>query len=839
MARDYIESLEFRISGLADDAFEVFRMEGREAISQLFNFEVDLVADDPELAIESLPGKAATLEIIHRDEVRPMHGIVGGFRQGAVTERGRYLYHATLVPRLSLLDLSRQNQIHGTSGQVNVVDVIRNEITADSLRGPGAAVSGRLGASDLEMRIAQVYPQRDYLAQYQESDFDFISRLAEEYGIFYFFEHHSGRDVVVFGDSRTAFAPADGNADLTYKRVSGLLAGEANIVSDFAYSADPLPYKVVLRDYNYRLPHISLTAEAEIDPNGHGVVVEHGDHFRTPEEGATLARVRAEEIRAHGQRYRGTSNCLWLSAGHQFTLSDHFRMSYNTRYLVIAITHSATRAVDGIADVTGGRLESSYTNAFEALPHMVEFRPKRLTPRPMMGGLYNATIDAEGTGSRAEIDDQGRYKIRQNFDLRDEADGKASMYVRKAEPYGGANEGMHFPLLKGTEVVVACVNGDPDRPIILGAVPNPRNQSVITATEQTSNRIRTTSGSMIQIDDGTPTNGGGSGAGGGAASPVLEPQRVLDQPSVALDAPRPQANSLSDASRIMLKTTGSSSSSTADDNYLRMGTVVSPTATGYDGYDDSTTALTKADGIFLYTPGDQNSLVKGGSYRKTYSTLRDVSDNATHIAKSKFGVKSKRVGISATSSEPSDTDTVGDSSIGEEKSVSWNDGDIQIESAGDLVQNIGGSLNTSVKGQNYTTIEGTAVALNLGKSTVEVFIGHKTSTMIGWENSFSLAGKLSLFIGPSLSISAALALEIKSGINLEAVFGYKITLRTGVTEINQLKTDFNSLRAKAGAMMVDAISLLAESSAMHVGSIGLTASTQTLQTTVNGLKVDI
>lgn len=170
MARDYIESLEFRISGLADDAFEVFRMEGREAISQLFNFEVDLVADDPELAIESLPGKAATLEIIHRDEVRPIHGIVGGFRQGAVTERGRYLYHATLVPRLSLLDLSRQNQIHGTSGQVNVVDVIRSEITADSLRGPGAAVSGRLGASDLEIRIAQVYPQRDYLAQYQESD---------------------------------------------------------------------------------------------------------------------------------------------------------------------------------------------------------------------------------------------------------------------------------------------------------------------------------------------------------------------------------------------------------------------------------------------------------------------------------------------------------------------------------------------------------------------------------------------------------------------------------------------------------------------------------------------
>ena len=119
-----------------------------------------------------------------------------------------------------------------------------------------------------------------------------------------------------------------------------------------------------------------------------------------------------------------------------------------------------------------------------------------------MAGLSNAVVDASGSGQRAELDATGRYKIRQQFDQRGEGDGQASRYMRKAEPYGGANTGMHFPLLKGTEVVLACVNGDPDRPIIVGVLSNDQHRSVTTYKSPTVNRIRTTSGVVVEINDG-------------------------------------------------------------------------------------------------------------------------------------------------------------------------------------------------------------------------------------------------------------------------------------------------------------------------------------------------
>ena len=253
----------------------------------------------------------------------------------AATPQGQYVYRMVMVPRLKRLALSRQNQIHGTATPVSVSDVLAHELTGDDLKGsPASVVSGRLGLGDFELRLTQSYPKRDYIVQFDESDFDFISRLCEHYGIFYFFSHESGRDVAVFGDSLVAFPTIAGPSSIAYRTASGLANTTAAGVFRFAGGANLLPAQVCLRDYNYRIPNLALEIDETVDPSGHGVVVEYGAHFRTPQEGRDLARVRAQELAARKMVFEGSSDSLHLTAGAVFDLSDHFRSDFNAGYLV-------------------------------------------------------------------------------------------------------------------------------------------------------------------------------------------------------------------------------------------------------------------------------------------------------------------------------------------------------------------------------------------------------------------------------------------------------------------------------------------------------------------------
>jgi type VI secretion system secreted protein VgrG len=144
---------------------------------------------------------------------------------------------------------------------------------------------------------------------------------------------------------------------------------------------------------------------------------------------------------------------------------------------------------------------SSYHNEFLAIPASVTFRPPRSTPRPVVPGTLNAKIDASGSGQYAELDDQGRYKVKIPFDRSDLQDGNASRFMRMAQPYAGENMGMHFPLHKGTEVVLTHINGDPDRPLIAAAVPNPQTASTVAGGNQSQSVIRTGGGNAISLED--------------------------------------------------------------------------------------------------------------------------------------------------------------------------------------------------------------------------------------------------------------------------------------------------------------------------------------------------
>jgi hypothetical protein len=260
-----------------------------------------------------------------------------------------------------------------------------------------------------------------------------------------------------------------------------------------------LPAKLHVNDYNYRKPSLNLSAEAEVLARGRGDVHIYGEHFRTPEEGKELARIRAEELLCHEKRFHGESTIPFLRPGYSFELQNHYRESFNQQYLTIELEHEGSQVGYLLAGIQEGlaKVEEQpyYRNSFVTIPSEVQYRHPKTTEKPTFNGTINARIDAEGSGQYAELDDQGRYKVRLPFDINDEhKDGKASHWLRMAQPYAGENQGMHFPLHKNTEVLLTFVEGNPDRPIIAGAIPNPENASPVTSANQTKSVIGTGKG---------------------------------------------------------------------------------------------------------------------------------------------------------------------------------------------------------------------------------------------------------------------------------------------------------------------------------------------------------
>jgi type VI secretion system VgrG family protein len=525
------DNFRFEVQPSPDDsspaAFRVAGFDGEEEISRNYRFEIDLICEDPNVDLAKLIHRKATLTLSF-NQTQKVHGIIGAIELGGNPSPGIYTYHAVLVPGMAKLALSEQSQIYGTNGEINVVDVVTTELTGSNARGTADASAARIDPAFIDFILPNIndYPKRDYIVQHQESDLDFVSRLLEHYGIFYFFDHSLEQEKLVLGDNNAVFGAVQSTggsygeaggpaATLSFDQPTGRIPHGDTTVHELIRKRRPLPRTLILRDYNYRVPQgmggkpMYLHAEAVVDPDGHGVVVGYGDHFRNHDEGQMLAKVRAQEMACTQETFTGTSDCYTFSTGHFFTLEDHFSDACNQKYLITKIRHQGGNRYR-LDDPNSTAEEFAYRNEFTAIPAGTPYRPERRTPKPVVHGLMNAHVDAAGVGSRAEIDGEGRYKIRLPLDLAGSSDGMGSRYMRMTQPFSGGTSdsgnpsGFQFPLLKGTEVVCCCVNGDPDRPIIAGTVPNPKTRSPVSQENSTKNIIRTASGIRMEFDDGQP-----------------------------------------------------------------------------------------------------------------------------------------------------------------------------------------------------------------------------------------------------------------------------------------------------------------------------------------------
>lgn len=457
----------------------VRRVEGYERISSLYRFDVALAQRHGEAAPidpDDVIGSSVTVAFFDEGgaELRRINGVVTAVRLRTDGLTPHPAYDLEIKPTAHRLE-------HFTTQEI-FMDMTVPEIIAEKLKRHHLE-----GYYDL--RTTGDYPKREFVVQYKESDLAFISRIAEHAGLAYWFEQGDDGETMVFSDHNGAFE--------SFGEVPYVATGDASGVFDLATRSCTVPGLHVVSDYNYRRPELDLGVAVPLDaPGTVGGFVEYGSHHKSPEEGNALAKIRAEEAQCRRRQHDGKSAVAGLGAGMVFHLDDHPFVGSDS-LLVIEVRHhfEQTFGTDD-ADTQG------YRNELLAIPAAHTYRPPRTTPRPRIYGVVSGIVqpgpDGE-VGGVARLDDQGRYTVQFHYDTTQAGEKKASRPVRMAQPFAGTEEGMHFPLAPGTEVLLIFIDGDPDRPIIVGALANPHTPSPVTATNSEVNRIQTASGVLIQF----------------------------------------------------------------------------------------------------------------------------------------------------------------------------------------------------------------------------------------------------------------------------------------------------------------------------------------------------
>lgn len=458
---------------------------GREAVSELFEITVFLSVDDAGAA-EDMVGTKLSL-VVHGEPVTHFHGIVAAV--DVLDEQAtRALVSVLFVPKLYLLGLSRHSRMFT---DMRVPDVIEKVLT-----------DAGLGGDDFELRLSGSYDPEEHICQVRESDLAFVSRWLEHEGIHYYFEHTDSAAKLVVTDQNNGASLREG--PVRYDPGAGGDHSALETFQRFASRKRLMPQRVTMRDYDDANPSLDVVGETAAYADGSATVVVHGDdRFFAPGRGATLSAVRAERIAIEQAPIEAAGRVFGMRSGYPFELEGHDIDALNQAYLCAELVHTANlRATTAdLARLTGLEVGVEYRCDVRASLATAVFRPRRKTARPRLFGYESGVVEGPADSDYAQIDDRGRYHVKLNLDETDLAGDACSTWLRMMQPHAGAPEGMHFPLRKGTEVMVAFLRGDPDRPIIAGAIPNALTPSVVTSDNHTQNVIHTGSDNHIEIED--------------------------------------------------------------------------------------------------------------------------------------------------------------------------------------------------------------------------------------------------------------------------------------------------------------------------------------------------
>lgn len=468
-----ITSVELTIDGVGD-TLHVARFRGTEEISSLYCFEIDLVSENHELAFDDIVGARAllTMNAAERAEDRYLHGVVSDFEQGAEGKR-LAVYRAVVVPEMWRLDQKQDFRIFQAMSTPAIIEKVLND--------------AGLTASAVDDRLQGSYRTHEYRVQYRESDWAFILRLMEEEGIFCFFEHAEGRHTLVLGDSPTAHSPIIGDSTVIFRPPAGAQVSSEHIAT-FRYRQTVRPGKVTLRDYDFKRPDLDLESAAEGATDGVIEVYDYPGEYVEPADGSALANRRLEQWESIRRTATAESGCMRLTTGHTFTLAEHHRGDFNRGYMITRIEHECVQPVGDHSDVA-----MRYHNHFVCMPDDLPYRPPHRTPKPKIFGVQTAIVVGP-PGEEIYPDEHARVKVQFHWDRVGRSDENSSCWIRVSQVWAGAGWGaMQIPRI-GQEVVVDFLEGDPDRPLIVGRVYHGANvPPYVLPAEKTKSTIKSES----------------------------------------------------------------------------------------------------------------------------------------------------------------------------------------------------------------------------------------------------------------------------------------------------------------------------------------------------------
>jgi type VI secretion system secreted protein VgrG len=444
--------IEINIQGVEKDELVLEAFSGTEEISRPYEFKLRLLSTKLNVDMQELLRKQATvtLQLSGDSQKRYFHGSFASFRQTEQVQEDLVVYEAVLVPSIWFLSLDQDCRIFQNQSVPEIVEAV--------LKGAGI--------TDFNLKTTKSYPKREYCVQYRESNLNFISRLLEEEGIFYYSVHEETKHTITFHDH------SEGLESCPYQPKAACgFTQEALGPEDLIWNFDRLEQvhtgKVTLRDYDFEKPRNSLETTVSGSGKDKEEIYNYPGSYVEQDDGYRYARLRLEEREGRQLVVDGTSRCRAFCPGYSVKVQNHYRKDTNGDYVLISVSHE-------ILDTTYRSSQNAahtYQNSFRVIPKATPYRPPLRTIKPVVQGSQTAVVVGPN-GDEIWVDKYGRVKVQFHWDRIGKKDENSSCWVRVAQTWAGKNWGWVTIPRMGQEVLIDFLEGDPDRPIITGRVYN-------------------------------------------------------------------------------------------------------------------------------------------------------------------------------------------------------------------------------------------------------------------------------------------------------------------------------------------------------------------------------
>ena len=445
---------------LGDDVLLFQHMSAKEQLGRLFEYQLEVISTDANIKLDDLLGQNVTVRLkLTNSDSRFFNGYVSRFCFVGL-EENYYSYQITLRPWLWFLTRTANCRIFQNQ---KAPDIIK-QIFRDQ------------GFSDFEDKLTATYRTWEYCVQYRETDFNFVSRLMEQEGMYYYFKQENGKHTLVLADSIEAHEAVTDYSELPYFPPEESLRRERDHIFDWFVAQEVQPGSYALNDFDFEKPKADLNAKLK-QPYGHAVdqfeVYDYPGEYVEKADGDEYVRKRVEELHAQYEQAHGQGNARGLTVGCLFSLTQFPRNDQNKEYLITSATYELQSDEYGSASSGGG--EQIFMCQFTAIDSSQPFRTPRISPKPVVQGPQTAIVVGP-KGEEIYTDKHGRVKVQFHWDREGKADENSSCWIRVSQAWAGKTWGAIVLPRIGQEVVVDFLEGDPDHPLITGRVYNEINK---------------------------------------------------------------------------------------------------------------------------------------------------------------------------------------------------------------------------------------------------------------------------------------------------------------------------------------------------------------------------